>query len=199
MSRVAIYKRVSTDHQDLGMQDHAIGEWMARRPAPASVCNFQDVGISGKTDRRPGYQALCAAVAAGEIDTVVVYRLDRLSRNALSAIGLLATWLQQGVEFFATDSEVLQLGKDNPFRMTFLSLYSEIAQVERETIVARVRTGLAAAKARGVRLGASPKLTPTQVAQGCTMLANGSTYRDIGKALDVSHTTARRACMKGTA
>jgi DNA invertase Pin-like site-specific DNA recombinase len=191
MTRLAIYKRVSTDLQDTAAQEHAIRQWLAQRPqyATAQISTFEDNGISGKTEKRPGYQALMSAVAAGEVDAVVVYRLDRLSRNSLTAMRTLLDWMHRDVEFFAVDQPILQLGKDNPLRLTICALFSEMAQLEREAIVSRVKSGLAAAKARGVRLGAKPKFDLEQ-ARG--MLASGLSVRAAAKRLGVSETSVRR-------
>jgi len=152
---------------------------------------FEDT-MSGKRSDRPGFQALCAAVANGEIDVVVVYRLDRLSRQALDAMQLLLDWMQAGIEFYAVDQPILHLGADNPFRLTFVALMSEIAQIERETIVARVKAGLRAAKARGQRLGRPRKVTDEQHRSIHTEAEAGLSIRAIAKRVGVSPTTVHR-------
>jgi DNA invertase Pin-like site-specific DNA recombinase len=191
---VAIYRRVSTDAQDVASQDHAINEWLSRNMPGATTVVYQDVGISGKTEERPGFQALCAAVKRGEVKTVVVYRLDRLSRNAVTAMKLLIEWIQSGVEFFAADQPILQLGASNPFRLTFCSLMAEVAQIERETIVARVKAGLNAAKARGVKLGRQSPITAEMIEQMKQQRAAGLTYRQIARKFSVSPGAVHYAC-----
>lgn len=184
--RVAVYRRVSTDQQDVASQDHAIKEWLTRHIPNADVVTFEDVGISGKTDARPGFQALCAAVAKGDVKTVVVYRLDRLSRSAVTAMKLLIEWIGAGVEFFAVDQPILQLGKGNPFRLTFCSLMAEVAEIERETIVARVKAGLKAAKARGVKLGKASSIPPEKAFAIRESRMAGYSYRQIAEKYGVS-------------
>lgn len=173
------------------MQDHAVSEWLAKR-GMGEVVEYSDEGISGKTMKRPGIQALMSDVAGGKITTVVVYRLDRISRDAISAMKLLLDWMQRGVEFFAVDQPILCLGKDNVMRLTITSLMAELSQIEREATVARVKAGLAAAKARGVKLGAEPKLTPAQRSKAIAGIAAGRTYRDVAKELGVSPSTVYR-------
>jgi len=188
---IAVYKRVSTDKQDLAMQNHAVSEWMTKRGMSGAV-EYADSGISGKTMKRPGIQALIADVEAGKITTVVVYRLDRISRDAISAMRLLLDWMQAGVEFFAVDQPILSLGKDNVMRLTITSLMAELAQIERETICSRVKAGLAAAKARGVKLGAVSKLTQAQRDKVTAGILVGRTYRDVARELGVSPSTVHR-------
>jgi DNA invertase Pin-like site-specific DNA recombinase len=193
MTKLAIYKRVSTDSQDTAAQDHAIREWLAKRNiARTDTITFEDKGISGKTEDRPQYQALLAAIEAGQIKSVVVYRLDRLSRNSLSAMRTLLDWMQRDVEFFAVDQPILQLGRENPLRLTICALFSEIAQLERDAIVNRVRSGLAAAKARGVKLGPPVKVTDGDRIRARELIAAGQSKRYAAKKLGLSEATIRR-------
>ena len=84
MRRFAIYYRVSTDRQDFESQKYVVDKWLSdlpedRKPKVEPLI-FQDEGISGRTMNRPGLQALLAAAYSKKIDTIIVYRLDRLSR-----------------------------------------------------------------------------------------------------------------------
>ncbi len=187
--RIAVYMRVSTDVQDTRSQDIAIQEWLAKRDV-TSVVRFQDKQ-SGKKDDRPGLQALCAAVDAGEVDTVLVYRLDRLSRRAVTALRLLLDWLNRGVAFYAVDQPALTLGKENPLRLTIAAVFSDLAEMEREAIVGRVKAGLRSAKARGVKLGAKRKLNDAQREYAKAQL-DTRTIRSIAKELNVSTATISR-------
>src|SRR4051794_12937816 len=80
MSRSAGYVRVSTEEQaregvSLEAQRQAIEE-----RAPGALL-FADVLSGARTDR-PGYQSMLAAAAAGEFDTLYVWKFDRLGRDA---------------------------------------------------------------------------------------------------------------------
>ena len=159
LKRIAIYLRVSTDKQALLMQIEAIDKWIASLPPearPTSRRVFQDEGKSGTRDDRPGFQAMLEACRKGEIDTVVVYRLDRFSRTTYTALRTIMELDQLGVAFIATSQPVLNLGHGMPFRLTIMAAFAEIAAIEQQAIVARIRDGLAAAKARGVKLGHKP-------------------------------------------
>lgn len=188
--RIAIYYRVSTDHQDMRSQEQAIGEWLAKRQV-TSVTVFQDTQ-SGRKDDRAGLAALSKAVEAGEVDTIVTYRLDRISRRSVTALRLLLDWLNRGVGFVAVDQSALNLTTDNPLRITIAAIFSDLAQLERDAIVGRVRAGLRAAKARGVRLGAKPKLTDEQRAYARQRLADRDTITAIARDLRVSTATISR-------
>lgn len=189
--KVGIYERVSTSEQDTGSQRYAVDQWLAKRGI-TEVRTFTDLGISGKTDKRPAFQALLAAVELGEIDTVVTFRLDRLSRKATTALTLLLDWIKKDVQFFAVDQAVLHLGKDNPMRLTIAAMFSELAQLERDALISRVKAGIAAAQARGVKFGATSKLSAAQRVQIKKLVAAGKPMRSIGAQFGVSAATICR-------
>lgn len=190
MKRYAVYMRVSSDKQDVASQRHAITAWLAARGITDPV--WYEETASGKRDDRPEFQRLCLDVRAGQIAGVVVFRLDRISRRAVTAMQTLLEWLTLGVEFFAVDQPILHLGTDNPMRLTIAAMFSEFAQIEREAIVARVRAGLRAAAARGKRLGAAPKVTAAQVADILRRHQAGDTERAIAAQVGVPRSTVGR-------
>src|SRR3954469_8035828 len=149
MSRPAVaYLRVSSEQQGrsgLGIdaQRQAVGRFAAEHGF-AVVETYTEVETgkgSDALDRRP---QLAAALrrAKAERCPVVVAKLDRLSRDVAFVSGLMA----QRVPFIVTE-----LGPDvDPF---MLHVYAALAEKERAMISARTKDPLAAAKARGVRLG----------------------------------------------
>lgn len=192
MTRLAIYKRVSTDQQDTASQTYAIDQWLRTRPVPTSIVEYSDHGMSGTRDDRPQFNAMLADIAAGRIDAVVCYRLDRISRTATTALQLLISWIQSGLEFWPVDQPALAASKDDPFRLTKLAMFSELAQIERETLIRRVTAGLAAAKARGVQLGRRNILSDAQITNLVDLARQGHTCRQLGKQFGVSPATASR-------
>lgn len=189
MRRIAIYYRVSTDRQDLASQVTAVEKWLNDLPPdrrPTDIRVIKDEGISGKTTNRPGYKELMDLAYGSRIDTIVVYRLDRFSRNATEAIRTLLNLDEFGVGFISVTQPVLNLGHENPFRRTMLAAFAEIAEIERETIVMRVKSGLDAARRRGVQLGPPRKIQEEARARAKTMRQEGRSIREIATALEVS-------------
>ena len=194
MKHLGIYYRVSTDKQELASQKLAVKQWLASLPPgsqPLTQREFKDQGQSGTDSQRKGYQALLRAAFEQAIDTIVVYRLDRLSRNATEAIQVLLTLDQAGVGFISVTQPVLNLGLDNPFRRTMLAAFSEIAEIERDTIVTRVRAGLDAARQRGVQLGRPQRLTREQQLEVRALRAQGLSYAAIAKQLELSSSSVK--------
>ncbi len=189
MKNVAVYYRVSTDKQDIASQQNAIESWLADLhpdKKPKSIQYFTDEGISGKTEDRPAFKKMIDAAYAGRIDTILVYRLDRFSRNATSAIRMLLNLDEVGVAFISITQPVLNLSHENPFRRTMLAAFAEIAELERTTIVARVVAGLQAAKKRGVELGPPRKITGATKEAALALRSEGLSIREIAGKLDLS-------------
>jgi DNA invertase Pin-like site-specific DNA recombinase len=67
-----------------------------------------------------------------------------------------------------------------------LAAFAEIAEIERDTIVARVRAGLDAARKRGVKLGAPAKISAEKQREALSLRAQGLSYKAIAKQLDLS-------------
>lgn len=189
MKNLAIYYRVSTDRQDLASQKSAVKAYLDQLPPaqkPETIHEFKDHGQSGSNSQRKAYQQLLKGAFERRFDAILVYRLDRLSRNATEAIQILLSLDQAGVGFISVTQPVLNLGLDNPFRRTMLAAFSEIAEIERETIVSRVKSGLVAAKKRGVTLGRPKKLTEEHRQEVLRLRAEGESFEKIAKQLGLA-------------
>jgi DNA invertase Pin-like site-specific DNA recombinase len=148
------YMRVSTAGQGasgLGLeaQDAAIKAFAA---GGKIVKAFTEVE-SGKRSDRPQLAAALAECRRRKA-TLLIARLDRLSRNVL----FIAQLMESGVEFIACDMPTC-----NKFTVHIMAA---VAQQEAEMISKRTKLALAAAKARGVRLGGTHKMTVEDHAKG---------------------------------
>ncbi len=142
-TRLVAYERVSTARQGrsgLGLeaQRKAIGDFATSRAADV-IGRFTEVESGGKDARPELAKALHLAKLTGA--TLVIAKLDRLSRNAV----FLLTLRDSGVRFLAVD-----MPEANDLTVGIMAL---VAQQEREAISRRTKEALAAAKARGVKLG----------------------------------------------
>lgn len=143
VQRFVAYERVSTARQGasrLGLeaQRNTIDAFAAARAAEI-LARFTQVE-SGKTANRP---ELTVAIHLARLTgaTLVIAKLDRLSRNA----AFLLTLRDSGVRFLAVD-----MPEANDLTVGIIAL---VAQAEREAISRRTKEALAVAKARGVKLG----------------------------------------------
>lgn len=138
------YARVSTDEQNLNLQQDALR---------AIGCQhiFEDRGISGTRWRRPGLDVALEALMPG--DTLVVWRLDRLGRSLVQIIGLIEDLTARGIGF---RSYTESFDMSTPSGRLIFHMMAALAEFERALIAERTRAGLAAARTRGRRLGRPP-------------------------------------------
>ena len=189
MSKTAVYLRVSSKSQKVASQKREIQQFLDGRKL-TEVRWFVDEGASGKSLDRPALQQLRAAVFNGEVDTIVVYALDRIARNALEGLNLLADWLKAGVRLIVI---TLQMDFNGDVGQMVASLLFHIAQMERNRIRERQAAGIAAARANGKRWGGRKrgtfKIDPAKVQR---LADKGLNYTDIARALGVHRRTVKR-------
>jgi DNA invertase Pin-like site-specific DNA recombinase len=144
---------------------------------------IEDAGHSASTLARPGIQRALALLATGQATTLVVARLDRLSRSLLDFAGLMEQAKRQGWAIVAGD---LGVDMTEPAGEMLASVLAAFASYERALIARRTKDALAAARARGVRLG-RPVTLPADIRQRVVLLAgNGKSHAAIARELNAA-------------
>jgi DNA invertase Pin-like site-specific DNA recombinase len=186
--RAALYARVSTStSQDPTVQLRELREYCERRCWDIGG-EFIDIGVSGSKERRPQLDQLLAACRKRRFDAVVVYRYDRFARSLRQLVNALAEFEALGVQFVSLHEGV---DTSTPNGRLVFGIFGSIAEFERELIRDRVRSGIAAARARGKRLGRPRR--HVDVSKVAALRAEGLSWRDIGRALGIGVATARAA------
>ncbi|WKN48848.1 recombinase family protein [Nocardioides sp. Arc9.136] len=148
--RAAIYCRVSTadqvDGTSLGEQERRCKRYVELKDWTLAAAPFVDQGISGTKADRPAWRAMLRAAEAGEIDVVVVTKLDRFSRSASHALTEIDALTSLGVQFVSL-SESIDL--TNPAGKLQLTVLAGVAEFERATIAQRGVDGQRAKAAAG--------------------------------------------------
>src|SRR5687767_13156766 len=189
--RAALYARVSTvAGQDPAMQLRELREYCARRRWEIAG-EFVDAGFSGSTQRRPQLDRLFALARKAEFNAVVVYRYDRFARSLRQLVNALGDFDALGVQFVSLHEGV---DTSTPNGRLIFGIFASIAEFERELIRDRVRSGLAAARARGKRLGRPRRSLDLKRLE--EMRAEGASWRAIAKELKVGVATARAASFR---
>ncbi|MFD2417740.1 recombinase family protein [Amycolatopsis pigmentata] len=147
--RVGIYVRRSTDddHQPYSIeaQDTRLHAYIDSQPGWRLVARFPD-DASGATTHRPGLQRALAAAKAGLIDVLLVYRVDRFSRNLRDMVMLLDDLDATGVVF---RSATEPFDTSTPMGRMLVQMLGMFAQFERDTIIDRVIAGMERKHAKG--------------------------------------------------
>jgi DNA invertase Pin-like site-specific DNA recombinase len=175
------YARVSTDAQDLTSQ-------LAQLKAAGceKVCREK---ITGTTADRPELTKLMKAVAPG--DVVITPAVDRLSRDATDLLVIARDMQRAGAGLRSIAEPVVDTTSD--FAELVLAMLGVAAKLERRRILERTARGRADAKAKGVKFGRKPKLTPHQQREAIKRRdVDGETLRSIGRSYNVSPQTISR-------
>ncbi|MEO6083110.1 MAG: recombinase family protein [Umezawaea sp.] len=171
------YARVSTGEQVLDRQVDALN-------AVRCVRVFVEKQ-SGKDADRPELTACLDYLRPG--DTLVVLELARLGRNLQDLLSLVADLRRRGVGFRSLHEA---LDTTTPGGRLVFHVFAALAEFIRELIVQGTHEGLAAARARGVRLGRPPAMTPEQIRHARALLAQpDETVSSIARLLGVSRAT----------
>ena len=162
--RCAIYTRKSSEE---GL-DQAFNSLDAQREAGADYIrsqkhegwqiidqHYDDGGYSGGTTQRPALKQLLDDISHGDIDVVVVYKVDRLSRSLHDFAQMMKLFDEQKVSFVSVTQ---QFNTTTSMGRLTLNMLLSFAQFEREVTGERIRDKLAATKKKGMWVGGQPPL-----------------------------------------
>ena len=190
--RLACYVRTSTDERQSVRSQKAEIEAYIERRSPTRVRWFEDAGHSGGRLDRPAFQQLMAEVRRRRFDVLVCYRLDRISRSLFDAVAVLDELRRHDVRLVTLADGI---SFDGPYGSLMYALVAGLAELEREAIRERVRAGLRAARARGVRLGR--RAADIDEGEARRRRAGGMTMREIADHFNVSVRTIQRCLNRG--
>ncbi|MBT3375642.1 MAG: recombinase family protein [Lentisphaerae bacterium] len=186
MKRAAIYLRVSTTGQTVENQRLAIERYCALQGWKV-VQVYEDVGISGAKDERPGLDQLKKDAVKGKFDVVIVWKFDRLARSTSHLLDTLSLLRRYGVDFVSTTEAVDTSTAAGKMLLTFLGAVGEF---ERSIIQERVKAGLERARAEGKKLG-RPRVG-FDLERAIQLRGEGLGYLQVARALGVPRTTLYR-------
>ncbi len=147
----AIYARQSIDKKDSISIETQIEA--CKRCCDGEFRVYSDKGWSGKNLDRPQFQQLLKDIKTGEIDKLVVYKLDRISRSLNDFSNLMEVFKKYGVEFAST---VETFDTSTAIGRAMLGIIMVFAELERENILLRVKDNYYARGEKGLYLGGVP-------------------------------------------
>ncbi len=162
--RCAVYCRVSSDERldqefnSIDAQKEAGQAYVASQRSEgwiAVVDDYDDPGYSGGNTERPGLKRLMMDIERGQIDIVVVYKIDRLTRSLADFSKMVEVFERQGVSFVSVTQ---QFNTTTSMGRLMLNVLLSFAQFEREVTGERIRDKIAASKRKGLWMGGVPPL-----------------------------------------
>lgn len=184
---IGAYVRVSTDGQNIEGQRTEIQRWLENHKH-SNVRWFIDKA-SGTNLDRPAFAELQQAIFDGEIDTVVVWKIDRLSRTLRDGIAVLAEWLERDVRVIAVTQ---RFDFDGAVGRMVGALLLAVAEMEQEIRAERQAAGIAVAKAKGKYNGRQKGTYKGKPERAVALRAKGMKDVEIANALGVSRSSVQR-------
>jgi len=176
--RCAIYTRKSTEEgldqefNSLDAQRESAKAYIASQQHEGWLClpdRYDDGGFTGGNMDRPALKRLLADIEAGNVDCVVVYKVDRLSRSLLDFARIMELLDRQGVSFVSVTQ---QFNTTSSMGRLTLNILLSFAQFEREIIAERTRDKMSAARRKGKWVGGHPILGYDLHPKGGRLLVN---------------------------
>ena len=186
--RAAIYCRVSTADQSCARQEHDLSAF-AIRAGYEVVGIYKETSSGVKLDRAERKKVMALAQAR-QIDVVLVTELSRWGRSTLDLLHTLKELEARRVSMITMNGLTFDLS--TPHGRMMATILAGIADFERELIQERIRSGIAAARARGRRFGRQPGQRPKSdrlAPKVLALVAEGRSYRLIGRQLGLSKNT----------
>ena len=188
--RAAIYARVSTKNGQTPQNQILRLREVADKAGWEIVEEFVDRGISGAKgrDKRPAFDRLCKAATRREIDVVMAWSVDRLSRSLQDLVAFLSELQASGVDLYLDRQGV---DTTTPGGKALFQMMGVFAEFERAMIQERVHAGLARARKEGKTLG-RPKVAKKVEKAIRAARAEGKGINRIASDLGVGSSTVRR-------
>jgi len=190
--RVAIYARVSTSDQSTESQLLDLRRYVSDRGWQIFE-EYVDEGISGTKDSRPALDALMNDARKRKFKVVLVWRFDRFARSTRHLINALEEFKNLRIDFVSFQESI---DTSSPLGQAIFTIISAVAQLERDIISERVKSGLRRAKENGKQLG-RPRGCTIDIQLAKELRAQGLTMEKIAAEMNSSAATVCRGLNGG--
>ncbi len=173
--RAAVYVRKSTDKgldsdfSSLDNQRERCEAYIASQGWGIVGTRYADGGFSGGNTDRPAFRDLLRDVEAGLIDSIIVYKLDRLSRSLLDFLNIHRFLEKHDVSIISVTEPI---DTSTPMGRGFVNVLLSFAQIEREVAAERTRDKIHAARRHGRWTGGTPILGYDTAPEGGRLVVN---------------------------
>jgi len=179
--RCAIYARVSTTDQTTENQLIALRD-LADKNGHQIVAEYIDQGVSGVSKIKDSRSKMLLDAKAKKFSILYVVSIDRLSRSTKDLLDVVEQLNALGITLIFQREKIDTKSAMGQF---FLTVLSSIAQLERETMIARINQGIARAKSQGKKLGRPSKVNDSLINAVTLLRDKGVSIRDIAKTCTV--------------
>lgn len=202
-TRKSVAKGLEQPFNSLDAQRDACEAYIRQQGWSLSEARYDDGGYTGANMERPALARLLQAVEAGEVEAVVVHRVDRIGRSLVDFAKIIETFQQRDVAFVSVTQNFCTTDAIGRFTLNILMSFAEL---EREMICERTRDKIASSRRRGLWTGGAPPfgyhiedkklvVTPSEAAvvqEIYTLFQEGLPIMDIVRRLNQSNAISIR-------
>jgi DNA invertase Pin-like site-specific DNA recombinase len=186
---IACYVRVSTECQNEAGQKAEIEKWLTGNGVDPSTVRWFTDKKTGDNLNRPGFAKLQSDIFSGVIGSVIVYKLDRLSRSMRDGINVLCDWCDRGLRVVSVTQ---QIDLSGPVGRMIAAVLLGIAEMEQVTRRERQRAGIEIAKKEGKYKGRAKGTLKASPERAAELREKGLTIAEIELALKIKRNTVFR-------
>jgi putative DNA-invertase from lambdoid prophage Rac len=185
----ALYHRVSSRDQNPALARRELRQAARARDLRIAL-DVEETG-SGAWNNRPGLRRVMEAARKGEVEAILVWKLDRFGRSSLDVLSNIRTLTNSGVRFVAVTQGLDVRPDGDAMSQLILTVLSGVAEFERSLIAERTALAAKVARQAGRRWGRRPESGP-EPREVKAMRTTGASWSRIAKELGCTVAMARR-------
>ena len=186
---IACYCRVSTRQQKNDSQESEIKKWLDGNGIDPTQVKWYMDHETGKTLERPQFKQLQKDIFDGKVKSVIVWKLDRLSRRLRDGVNLLADWCERGLKIVVITQ---QIELNGPVGRMIAAVMLGLAEIELEYRRERQMAGIEVARKKGKFTGRQKGTTKAKPQRAKELKNQGLTIPEIANAMGTSVRTVWR-------
>lgn len=200
--RVIIFSRVSTQAQDYQRQTNELLEYADKMGYSVEKVFEEKISGAKKNEERKELMAMMSFIKSNNIEKVLTWELSRIGRNAVQVLQVIEMLNEAKISLYIKNYNLETLnsnGTINPLSQFMVQILNSVNDMERQTIVMRLRSGYSAARSKGIRVG---RKTGVQVKsddqflkenkEAAKLLKQGFSVRKVMKLTDRSSGTVQK-------
>lgn len=154
--RVVIFSRVSTQTQDYQRQTNELLEYADKMGYSVEKVFEEKISGAKKNEERKELMAMMSFIKSNRIEKVLTWELSRIGRNAVQVLQVIEMLNEAEISLYIKNYNLETLnsnGTINPLSQFMVQILNSVNEMERQTIVMRLRSGYSAARSKGIRVG----------------------------------------------
>lgn len=185
MIRAALYYRVSTEDQTVEHQRGPCRD-LCERNGWSWIPEHEIEETGSGASKRPGWDRIMELATAGKVQRVVTWALDRVGRSLWMTCDAIRALDAAGVPLVTVQEPWLQMS-DNMIRGVLVTVFSYIADHERQRLIARTKEGLATARRYGRVGGRARTIGGAALAHALELRNTGKSWGEVTAAVNAAH------------